>query len=181
MTKKLPGAPKRKPRAPKVDTSGLTAKEDAFVLNLIGACNWNGKAAAIAAGFSPENAKSYAHQLLQKPKIIAAVTRAMEARNRDLAIDARYVLARLVGIEMDAASLGINVQALRLRRDTLESIGKHVDVRAFRTQIGLGNPDGGPVESVDLSQLSAEELDAYGRLARKLQGGDADEEDEVPA
>lgn len=36
----------------------------------------------------------------------------------------------------------------RLRR--LELIGKHIDVNAFREQLGVGGPDGGPVEVEDV-------------------------------
>ena len=43
-----------------------------------------------------------------------------------------------------------------------------------RDKTALTGENGGPVETVDLSNLSAEELELYGRLAAKAAGQDAD-------
>lgn len=47
-----------------------------------------------------------------------------------------------------------------------------------RDQVGIGSPSGGPIEHVDLSRLTADELDAYGRLAARAAGLDPEGEPE---
>jgi phage terminase small subunit len=47
----------------------------------------------------------------------------------------------------------------RIKR--IELIGKHVMVQAFRDQIGLGGPDGGPVKTVTADMTPQEAAEAY--------------------
>ncbi len=51
------------------------------------------------------------------------------------------------------------------RTKTIELIGKHVNVGAFREQVGLSNPEGGPV------QVAAVKLDALRKAAARVRGG----------
>ncbi|WP_299663857.1 terminase small subunit [uncultured Ruegeria sp.] len=43
----------------------------------------------------------------------------------------------------------------------LEKIGKHVNVQAFRDQLGLGGPDGGPIKTIGREMTPQEAADAY--------------------
>jgi AcrR family transcriptional regulator len=45
----------------------------------------------------------------------------------------------------------------------------------WTTKVEVAGRDGGPIQSVDLSKLSAEQLEAYGRLAAAAEGRDPDE------
>ncbi|MDI2595010.1 terminase small subunit [Pseudomonas sp. 681] len=49
----------------------------------------------------------------------------------------------------------------------LELLGKHVSVNAFRDQIGLGDPSGGPIKvaTADLGKLTDEQLEQLEHLA----------------
>lgn len=146
----------------------LTDQEMTFVLSLIGSCAWNGTAAARAAGVTEASARTRASEWLAMPAIANAITEAMAERAAKLKIDADFVLLHLVSLYHETVQLPKGVASIRLARDMLETIGRHVDVRAFRTQIGIANPMGGPVEE-DISCLDDEELEWYGRIARKIE------------
>ncbi|WP_340611648.1 terminase small subunit [Xenorhabdus bharatensis] len=62
--------------------------------------------AAIRAGYSKNRASEIGYQQMQKPYIIERIDALKEARNRQLSIDANYVLMRLVEIDqMDVADI----------------------------------------------------------------------------
>lgn len=66
----------------------------------------NGAKAAIRAGYSADNARYIAYQLLQRPEVSAAVADALAARAERTQIDADWVLRRLVDeAEADIADL----------------------------------------------------------------------------
>jgi phage terminase small subunit len=152
---------RKEPPKPK----GLSPKQSLFVVHYIGDCNWSATKAALAAGYSPNNAHSQGSENLKHPAVMAAIAEAMQDRIERTKVDADYVLNRLVAVEMEATAIRQTVPTMQVRLKTLELIGKHVDVRAFRDQVGLSNTMGGPVEE-DLSHMTEEELEAYGVAAR---------------
>lgn len=150
------------------DAEGYTPKERLFIAEI--QRDWNGTQAAIRAGYSEASAKDIAYELLRKPKIIDKICAAMAKRSQRAEVDAAWVLARLVEVEGEAASAEKGNRLHRLR--ALELIGKHVDVNAFRTQLGIGNPDGTPLDNRwDFSRLDDEEFETLGRLLRKCAVG----------
>lgn len=152
------------------DLSGFTARERLFVAEY--PVDWNATQAAIRAGYSVKSASDIGHELTRKPKIIDAITAYLAKRTDKAEVNAKWVLARLVDVEAEAASVAADKDATgkaaaRLHRlRALELIGKHVDVNAFRTQFGLSGPDGSPLW--DLSRLTDEELDTFERLLAKI-------------
>jgi phage terminase small subunit len=152
------------------DASGLTPRERMFIAEY--PVDWNATQAAIRAGYSAKSAKHIGHELTRKPKISEAIIGILAKREAKAAIDARWVLARLVDVEAEAANVAegkdpAGKSAARLHRlRALELIGKHVDVNAFRTQLGISGPDGSPLW--DLSRLDDEELDIFERLLAKI-------------
>lgn len=154
------------------DLSGFTPRERLFVAEF--PVDWNATAAAIRAGYSPKSASDIGYELKQKPKIIDAITAYLAKREEKADVNAKWVLAKLVDVESEAAKVasgtdatGGSKAAARLHRlRALELIGKHVDVNAFRTQLGISAPDGSPLW--DLSRLNDEELDQFERLLAKI-------------
>lgn len=151
------------------DEEGFTIKERLFIQEY--PVDWNAAAAARRAGYSHKTAANIASELKHKPKIIDAITRLLAKRAEKTAIDAGWVLARLVAVELEAAEAaksGKAGNAPRLHRlKALELIGKHVDVNAFRTQLGF-SPQEGSERLWDLSRLDDEELDTFERLLAKI-------------
>lgn len=151
------------------DADGFTAKERAYIDEI--QIDWNGTQAAIRAGYSPKSASDIAYELNKKPKIVDAIVAAMAKRAEKASVDANWVLVRLVATERAIAQRGKKANPLHRLR-ALELIGKHVDVNAFRTQFGVGNPDGSPLDSRwDFSRLDDEEFEQLGRLLRKCSVG----------
>lgn len=174
MTKKAkpdPDAPPRvNRRGGKRDAAGFTDKERAFVLHYLGAANRNGTEAALMAGWAVGNrpgACRYASEVLQRPHIVAEIQRLTEARNERLGYTADDVLRELLRLKTDVETLSErSAPAMRTRLDVLKTIGDHVAVGAFRRNVGLSSPSGGPIETVDhaaLAGLSDEELDQLER------------------
>lgn len=175
MTDPKPPARRRRTAGPGVliDENGFTAKERAYIEEI--QIDWNGTQAAIRAGYSVKSASDIAYELNHKTKIVDAIMASMARRSEKAAIDANWVLVRLVATERQIAGRGKKANPLHRLR-ALELIGKHVDVNAFRTQFGVGNPDGTPLDSRwDFSRLDDEEFEALGRLLRKcaVDGGGA--------
>jgi phage terminase small subunit len=165
------------------DLSGFTPRERLFVAEY--PVDWNATQAAIRAGYSKKSAKDIGHELTRKPKIIDAITAFLAKREDRASIDRKWVLARLVDVEAEAAKVADDKDATgkaaaRLHRlRALELIGKHVDVNAFRTQLGISGPDGSPLW--DLSRLNDEELDTFERLLAKISVIGSDQIREIDA
>jgi len=134
------------------DPDKLLPKERMFCLIYTGTANFCGADAAREAGYSEKSAKSIAAQLLAKPHIIRAISDILETRSKDLRITNRTVLYEA----WQCYALAREKGDLSNARNFLEMIGKHVDVSAFRTQLGIGGPDGGAVE-FNLNGLSTDE------------------------
>lgn len=153
----------------------LTPLESAFVLEYLK--DFVGGYALVRAGSSAKYPDQQASEMLRKPHIADAVARAMTRRNEALEVNAKWVLTELV-IQYRAAAVGAGTgtasnsaersNALR----ALDKIGQHVDVGAFRAQIGIGNPDG---TNFDFSGLEDDELSNLERILAKaaISGGDS--------
>jgi phage terminase small subunit len=171
----------------------LTAKQRRFVVEYL--VDLNATQAAIRAGYAVKGAKDQAWQLMQRPDIVGAIEQAKDERNKRVQVDADYVLQRLTDIDqMDLAAIhGDDGKLLPIRQwpliwrqmvkevdmksgkvkfhdklRALELIGKHVSVNAFRDQIGIGDPSGGPIQTnttVDLRNLSDDQLEQLEHIA----------------
>lgn len=148
----------------------LTEPEREFVLHYLGAAKRNGTEAVLLSPFNITNrnsARAKAYAIMARPRVIAEIEAQTEARNERLQYTADDLLRELLVLKADAevASRKSN-PAMRIRLDTLKAIGEHVNVGAFRRMVGLSNPRGGPIETVDvmdLSGLTDEELEEIDR------------------
>jgi phage terminase small subunit len=68
-------------------------------------------------------------------------------------------------IRADGVVIG-SVRKLKLsdRLKRIELIGKHVGVQAFREQVGVGNPNGTPIETITPGMTMQEAADLYARM-----------------
>lgn len=143
----------------------LTEGERAFCLHYIGVALGNGAEAVRLAGFKhekPDQARRYAYELLRRPRVIAEIERLRSERAARLTVTADQVLADLVRVRDEARLLPRASANLKVQLAAIEKIGEHIGVGAFRKNVGLSSPTGGPIETVDLASLanlSDEELD----------------------
>lgn len=159
------------------DAQGFTPHERLFIGHYLNAGLGKGAEAARLAGIGGKNPRGFAYTLLQRPHVIAEIDRQMEARSQELRVSASDVLRDLVVLKTDAEQLGINVQTVRARREILASIGDHVAVGAFRRNVGVSGPGGGPIEfnvsileratpeELSILERAREILDRLGALA----------------
>jgi len=131
------------------------------------------------AGSTTKFPDQQASEMLRKPHIAAEVQKRIAAANEKCEVNRTWVLTELA-LQYRAASTAAsapqpggkrNVAEARLALSALEVIGKHVDVNAFRQQIGIGNPDG---TAFDYAGLNDDELDQLENLLSKaaLSSGD---------
>jgi len=149
------------------DAGGFTDGERAYVLYYMGAANRIGTEAALMAGYGKGSrgaAKRYAYELMQRPHIVAEIERLTAERNERLQYSSDDVLRDMLILKTETELLpNRNAPIMRTRLDILAKIGDHVGVNAFRKQVGLSSPTGGPIEHVDaawLADATDEELDA---------------------
>ena len=90
MTAKKPA---KTAKAPTLDVSGLTPKQQRFVDEYL--VDLNATQAAIRAGYSAKTAGSIANETLTKPEIAAAIQQAMQDRSDRTQITADAVLQEL--------------------------------------------------------------------------------------
>lgn len=114
-------------------------------------------------------------------------------------IHGEHYIARLLGISRDTLRRHFADDMELGRAEMLASIGSQVITRALNaeadsakgdldaqkfvlarlggwtTKVEVGGRDGRPIETVDLSRLSGEQLEEYGRLAALAEGLDPDE------
>jgi hypothetical protein len=143
----------------------LTEKEALFIEYYLGPAAGNGARAAKMAGYSGnENTfKTTAAQILSRPRVIGVIQEYRDKRTEKLLFGANDVLYEMMTLLAEVKSLGpARTPALiNARRAVIEKLGEHIDVGAFRRQVGLSSPTGGPIETVDaydLATLSDEEL-----------------------
>lgn len=170
--------PPKRPRQRRSEE--LTEREKRFVDEYL--IDLNAKEAVLRAGYQSAYPRQQGYEMLQKPKIVEAITRAQAKRARRTRIDQTVVLVeafRQYKLAADSAGRGKEsrpaerAQALK----ALEMVGRHVDVMAFRNQIGVGNLDG---SNFDFSGLNDAELADLERLLAKAatseQGSGGDSE-----
>lgn len=131
------------------DEAGLTPMERRLVLAYTGECQFNAQEAKVAAGYSEKTSVS---KIMAKPVVRKAIGDAIEERSRDLKITHRTVLAEA----WRCYCLAVERGELNAAKGFLEMVGKNVDVQAFRTQVGVGNPDGTPFD-FDVEKLSPDQ------------------------
>ena len=78
-------------------TPKLTEKQELFVREYLK--DLNATQAAIRAGYSENYASEQAYQLLQKTTVQEAIAELKAERNKELKVDAKYVLNRLLDID----------------------------------------------------------------------------------
>lgn len=106
----------------------LTAKQEVFVREYL--VDLNGTAAALRAGYSPRRAPFTASELLKKPKVAAALEKAMKARAEHTELTANMVLQELrkIGFAVTGVKDRDRIAALHL-------LGKHLGLFVDRKQI----------------------------------------------
>lgn len=139
---------------------GFTELENNFVNEYI--LDMDATNAYIRAGYQSKFPSQDAYHLRRKPKIAKAISGLMVKRNEELGIDAKFVLIETTYQYREAAGRASSDPRERSHAlKALEMLGKHVDVQAFRHQVGLGNPDG---TNYDFTRLSFEQLEQLERL-----------------
>lgn len=139
-------------------TTPLTDKQALFVVHYLRTLE--AKQAALDAGYSPRNAAKYAHELMQRPNVKAAIDAALGERIERTKIDADYVLTQAVKLHErcmqevepftdrsgeqihDKEGRPLFVFNAAVAAKALELVGKHVGVRAFSDKLDLTNSDG---------------------------------------
>lgn len=155
------GRMSRKPARRRNARIELTHLEELFVAEYM--VDLNATAALVRAGSTTKYPAQQASEMLRKPHIAREIERRIAGRSEKASINAQWVLNEL-GFLYAAARAGVTPHpggkvdrgAIREARATLEIIGKHVNVNAFRSQLGIGNPDG---TAFDYSGLTDDQLD----------------------
>lgn len=160
--------PKYRPRIRRRDFDGLTELENNFVAEYL--VDMNATHAYVRAGYNSASPKQDAYKLRRKEHIVKAITQRMVERNELVKIDAHFVLTETSIQYREAAQRASEDPRERSHAlKALDMLGKHVDVQAFRQQVGIGNPDG---SNYDLSRLNDTQLDQLERLLRIAAGLD---------
>lgn len=84
-------------KTPAVRNRPLTEMQKLFAIEY--PKDFNGKAAAIRAGYAPKNAEITASKLLRHSKVSVEISRNIEERQERVKVDSDYVLARLAQID----------------------------------------------------------------------------------
>jgi len=161
--KKTASKKKSKKKAAKKKTGKkkkLTAKQLLFSHEYL--IDLNATQAAIRAGYSEKTAYSIGNENLSKPEIAEFIAKLMEKRTEDIKVDAAWVLEQAVKVH-DRCMQNEEVKDHEGRgtgeykfehsgaNKSLEIIGKHVDVQAFKDRIEHSG-------HIDLSGKSEQEL-----------------------
>jgi hypothetical protein len=134
------------------------------------------------AGSKAQYPDQQAYEMLGKPHVAAEVQKRLAALNEKCEVNRTWVLTELA-LQYRAAHAAAqavkegkrNTAEARLALATLEVIGKHVNVGAFRTQIGLGNPDGSDFDFSGLSDDKLAQLEELLTEAALARGGPSGE------
>ena len=138
----------------------LTAKQRLFCHEYL--IDLNATQAAIRAGYSKKTAKEIGCENLTKPNILEFVNKAKEKRIEEVKVDANWVLQAAVEVhercmqhEEVKDHEGVGTGEYKFEHSgankSLEIIGKHVDVQAFKDRIEHSG-------HIDLSGKSEQEL-----------------------
>lgn len=107
----------------------FTPKEERFIAEYL--VDGNGTRAATAAGYAPKNAGHQAKELLRRPRIKAAVAKAMKEQQERTLITADKVLLDIQNIGNQAWKAKDFTQALRSR----ELLGKRYKLFTDRLEV----------------------------------------------
>lgn len=112
------------------------------------------------AGSQAKNLHIAATEMKRKPHVAAYISNLIAQQNEKAAVNKQWIMTELVLVYRTAMAAadtakGSNPAERANALRALDKLGAHVDVNAFRQQIGLGNPDG---STLDLSGLSDEKL-----------------------
>lgn len=119
----------------------------------------NATQAYIRAGYSPNGAKTSASKLLANPNVTARITnlQAHIEQQSDLSIE--WVLQELRATYGKATACGQHSAANK----SLELLGKHLGMYVERHE--LTGRDGGPIETVDVTEVRHRLADRIARFA----------------
>ena len=120
-------------------TAPLSPKEALFASEWL--IDKNAKQAAIRAGYAPKNAAKTAFLMMQKPRIMEALNKALEAQQKRTLVTADQVLRDIDRIAEKAEVAGEFNAALKGK----ELLGKHY--KLFTDKVETTGLDGGPIES----------------------------------
>jgi phage terminase small subunit len=95
---------------------------DEYLLDL------NSTKAAIRAGYSSKTARQMAAQNMSKPAISNVIAMSMQQRSEHARVDSNWVLQAMLALYKEAREAG----DMRFAIKALETIGKHVNVQAFK-------------------------------------------------
>lgn len=169
----------------------LTPREEAFVREYL--IDLSATNAAKRAGYSAKTAKEQGYQLLQRPRIAAAIQAAMQARNERLDASADDVLREITRLAMfdpaafvnvkkpaDVAKLPENVRraivgwswdrlghfTLKLAKEgALEMLARHHAL--YKVHVEHSGPNGGPIPVAAVTMSDQELMDiAAGKRSR---------------
>jgi len=140
--------------ANKKPSNKLNDKQKLFVSEYLK--DLNATRAAIRAGYSKKTARSQGQRLLTKADVAAAIEKSFEKRLERTDIDADYVLRQAVKVHercMQAVPVldkkGCPTGEYRFDAASacrsLELVGKHIDVQAFKENHEHTGANGGPI------------------------------------
>ena len=157
----------------------LTARQERFILEYL--VDLNATQAAIRAGYSAKSARAIACENLAKPDIQEAIALAKQARAEATKIDSEWVLRQAVALYQrvtqeikpalhpktrkqmkdEEGNLLFVFNAAAANR-TLELIGKHVDIGAFKDRLEVS----GGLSLVERLQAGRARMNAKNAKAR---------------
>lgn len=148
-----------------VGEDGLTDRQRRFVTEV--QVDWNYTQAAIRAGYGKSDARNTGSDLMKNPKITSLLKERDRAAIVASGVNKSWVLKRLVD-EHTAALKFDTLAGVDRRLKSLELIGRHRDVDAFRVNGGVIPDPTGDGGDWDLQRLDDDELAIFERLLAKI-------------
>jgi phage terminase small subunit len=135
----------------------LSERHKAFVLEYLK--DQNATAAYKRAGYSAKgnSAEAAASRLLSNVKIASAIEEMLAERNQRLRIDADWVLREAEDLYRECRSEGDRSNA----KSTLDLIGKHTDIQAWKERIELDVNDPADIMAARISKRDAERKEVH--------------------
>jgi len=153
----------------KAAEQGLTLKQEIFCNEYM--LDLNGKQAATRAGYSKKSAKAIASQNLAKPIVREKVENLKAIRNKDLQINAQWVLQKAINVIEQAEREGnLSAAIMGLRLVSLYTGGFETGDKLKISQRAI--------EHADISEESKKEMQG-GVLANVIQGQKQESEEQA--